>query len=111
MTVYDNAYTFRSRHNLSKHLNFLCFSLALTSALPLASEALAGGGNSGSMYFNVPQQAQEAAAAASRGAVSADEAPALRIGASGASENIVSMVTASAERHGVPVALAHAVIK
>jgi soluble lytic murein transglycosylase-like protein len=67
---------------------------------------LAGNQNGGSMYFAAPVQpaALEGRAAAEAPAPAAAQ----RIGAG---SGIFAMVTEAAERHGVPVALAHAIIK
>jgi soluble lytic murein transglycosylase-like protein len=76
----------------------------LAAALILSNHSLAfaGNENGGSMYFKSAGRPvlHEGRAAAVAGAQRAGAAP-----------GIYAMVTEAAERHGVPVALAHAIIK
>jgi soluble lytic murein transglycosylase-like protein len=106
MTRYTKPYASGLRHNSLKALNSICLTAALAAALGLTnhSAALAGNQNGGSMYFAAPAQPapQEGRAAAAAPAAARP---------SGAAPGVFAMVTEAAERHGVPVALAHAIIK
>src|SRR5579862_6205346 len=106
MTVSDLGYTSKLRHNSSKQLNSICFSVALTSALAFAGQAAAGNRGGDSMYFSPP--AAQMSRALVVGAASAADTTTTRFHSGGASSDIVAMVTEAAERHGVPVGLAHA---
>jgi soluble lytic murein transglycosylase-like protein len=107
MTSIAHVYASKLRHNSTKFLNSICLAAALTAVLALSnhSPAWAGNENGGSMYFKAAAQPalREGRAAAVEEATSA--------GRLGAKRGIYAMVTQAAERHGVPVALAHAIIK
>jgi soluble lytic murein transglycosylase-like protein len=107
MTGTAHLYASKIRHNSAKRLNSIVLTAALTAALTLSqhSLALAGNENGGSMYVHSAAQAvlHEGRAAAEEHAPAAQPA--------GASSSIYTMVTEAAQRHGVPVGLAHAIIK
>ncbi|GEM_PF-4928354 len=104
MTSAAHVYASGLRHNSLKTFKSIFLTAALIAGLTLSNHtvAWAGNENGGSMYFKAASQPvlREGRAAA------VAEPP-----RAGASPSIYAMVTAAAERHGVPVALAHAIIK
>jgi soluble lytic murein transglycosylase-like protein len=112
MTGTAYLYASRLRHNSSKRLSSIYLTAALTAALTLSqhSLALAGNENGGSIYFQPTAQPvlQEGRAADEQRPAAPAPAPA---GSVGAAPGIFAMVTEAAQRHGVPVGLAHAIIK
>jgi soluble lytic murein transglycosylase-like protein len=97
--------------NSKKPRNSLRLRAALAAALALSIQvpAFAGNGGGGSMYFAPP--VQEAPSAAVEPAVRAQEKVAAHRGRQEAPERLVDMVSEAARRHGVPAALANAIIK
>lgn len=106
MTSIAHLNAFKLRHNSKKPLTSICLTVGLAAALTLSQHnlALAGNENGGSMYFKTAAHLvlQEGRAAAEERAPSAP---------AGAASSIYTMVTEAAQRHGVPVGLAHAIIK
>jgi len=106
MTGTAHLYASKLRHNSAKRLNSIFLTATLTAALTLSqhSLALAGNENGGSIYLHSSARPvlQEGRAAAEE---RAPPTPA------GAASSIYTMVTEAAQRHGVPVGLAHAIIK
>jgi len=105
MTSAAHVYASGLRHNSLKTFKSTCLTASLIAGLTLSnhSVAWAGNENGGSMYFKAasPPVLHEGRTAAI----------AARPQQASASPSIYAMVTAAAERHGVPVALAHAIIK
>lgn len=109
MTSTAHIYASKLRHNSPKRLNSICLTAALTAALTLTQHSLAfaGNENGGSMYFQSighPVLQEGRAAAIERPAPLAARSV-------GAAPGIFAMVTEAAQRNGVPVGLAHAIIK
>lgn len=111
MTLKVGDYTYSACHNSKRGSQSTLPSIFLAAGVALASPAfaMAGEARGASMYM-----ASEASSAAEP-SVSAARPPGdtglIRAAAHGSSPALVAMVTEAAERHGVPVALAHAIIK
>lgn len=110
MTLKVGDYTYSACHNSKRGPQSTLSSLFFVAGVALATPALAMAGEArgASMYIasEVPSAA-EAPISAARGDSELIRAAA----AHGSSPALVVMVTEAAERHGVPVALAHAIIK
>ncbi len=108
MTSTAHFYVSRLGHNSSKHLNSICLTVALTAALTISqhSLALAGNENGGSIYFQPTAQP-----VLHEGRAAADAPPPAAPPRVDGPSGIFAMVTEAAQRHGVPVGLAHAIIK
>jgi soluble lytic murein transglycosylase-like protein len=108
MTGTNHLYASKLRHNSAKRLNSICLTAALTAALTLSqhSLALAGNENGGSMYLH-----SSAAPVLQEGRAAAEGPAPMAAQRAGAASSIYTMVTEAAQRHGVPVGLAHAIIK
>jgi soluble lytic murein transglycosylase-like protein len=110
MTLKVGDYTYHVCHNSKSGPQSTWPSLLLAAGVALASPAyaMAGEARGASMYIP-PSEATSAAGAPISPALEPGRARAAA--PRGSSPALVAMVTEAAERHGVPVALAHAIIK
>ena len=104
MTSIAHLNASKLRNKSTKRLTSICLTVAAAAALTLSHQslALAGNDHGASMYYH-----SAARPLVHEGRAAAEETPGGRVGAGG----LYSMVTQAAERHGVPVGLAHAIIK
>jgi soluble lytic murein transglycosylase-like protein len=111
MTVSIAVCASRLCHNSRKYQNSLGLRAALAAALALASPAaaFAGNGGGGSMYFAPP--VPEARSGSVEPAARGQEKVAASRGRQQGPTGMVDMVSEAARRHGVPAALANAIIK
>src|ERR1700722_5440007 len=113
MTLLVENYTCNVCHNSKKQLKSTSFSLILAIGVALWSAVYPSVGEARGALMNLPSSNQETSAVAAPEPAKPSERPRAAEAAlpRGASSGVVAMVTEAAERHGVPVALAHAIIK
>jgi soluble lytic murein transglycosylase-like protein len=113
MTLSIENYTFSSCHNSKRQLKSTWLSFIFAAGVALSSAVYPSVSEARGALMNLPSTDQETPAVAAPEPVK----PVERARAAetalprGASSGVIAMVTEAAERHGVPVGLAHAIIK
>jgi soluble lytic murein transglycosylase-like protein len=112
MTFKVGDYTYTACHNSKRGPQSTLSPLFLAAAVALASPAFATVGEARGASMYMASEAPSAAEAPVSAVRQSGDAGLIRAAAAhGSSPAVVAMVTEAAERHGVPVALAHAIIK
>jgi soluble lytic murein transglycosylase-like protein len=111
MTIIVDFYASRPCHNSRKYRNPFWLPVAVTVGLVLLSQAAVAAGNADGRSMYIAPSVQEAPPASGKAAPPASREAAPHVERHAAPAGLVDMVSEAARRHGVPVALAHAIIK